>query len=643
MRSIYFTVTILCAFLLSSFTTNNTIPPNDTTPLISNVTPDFKSNIYVKNNCYKKISILVWYEYSNNDWTIKDWIDIDPGQTVYVASAKRSSVLIHAQTISPPQRILPLLGQNGDNDAQHKGTNYQFKKYDIYSNNDKTITVDCIDLKLANDLAATNKTVSNSKGVGLYTKDNYGGASKALGVGSWDYNKLGIPNDKLSSLKIPTGWSITLYKDYNFKGSDIKYTSNKNVLPPTFQNSISSVVVKNNNTYKDPSLNSGEVGGGSGGINPGGVNKSNIYKVHVKNNCIQPITVYFHKRVNGTTTNQWESVGGHVVNPDKEFYAEDDDNGIIYYAAEMGPLKWPAPGATGNRTWSFGGQQYEFTKFDMTPMGYGKRVITLNCPTQKAEANKRKALKNVESGIGVGLFENGNYGGKTKILPEGKYKNMNDINFSGSKLGSFIIPEGWSVTVYSLPYLEGSSETFTGKIPSLQLNWRNSVYSIEVKNNNANKSNKVSINSNTKPNENKTEVSSTRNTGKTERISLNLRSGKPFVVEVSSILSKEDAWSRARSVISPNGFMKRDVDNTFHTLTTDWQAFPRLNNTLRVKLILERLGSDEYPEYSVSFMSEESGVKDTSVYEDVKFRPTQMLPVECDKVLSDLQRKLGDR
>ncbi|MFT3772577.1 MAG: RICIN domain-containing protein [Minicystis sp.] len=60
--------------------------------------------------------------------------------------------------------------------------------------------------------------------VALYQHSNYQGVRKDFGLGSYDIAKMGL-GGQLSSLKIPPGLRVTLYKNANFSGSTISFTT----------------------------------------------------------------------------------------------------------------------------------------------------------------------------------------------------------------------------------------------------------------------------------------------------------------------------------------------------------------------------------------------------------------------------------
>jgi len=70
--------------------------------------------------------------------------------------------------------------------------------------------------------------------------------NKSFGEGWYRDYELGVGNDKISSLKIPYGWTVTVYQDDKFKGASITYTGNVDCLPPDWNDRISSMHVMKN-------------------------------------------------------------------------------------------------------------------------------------------------------------------------------------------------------------------------------------------------------------------------------------------------------------------------------------------------------------------------------------------------------------
>lgn len=88
---------------------------------------------------------------------------------------------------------------------------------------------------------------SAGPGVAIY-KDNFSGASKKLTEGFYDFTDLGaVDNDQLSSVKIPKGWSVTLYEHKESKGRSLVLTADANaalLIKNKFNDVTSSILVE---------------------------------------------------------------------------------------------------------------------------------------------------------------------------------------------------------------------------------------------------------------------------------------------------------------------------------------------------------------------------------------------------------------
>jgi len=82
------------------------------------------------------------------------------------------------------------------------------------------------------------------KNVVIYMDGYFKGASQTLAAGRYDLNQLTIGNDKLSSLRIPPGWKVTLYQEANFAGKSKVLTADTPYVGNEFNDSVSSIVVE---------------------------------------------------------------------------------------------------------------------------------------------------------------------------------------------------------------------------------------------------------------------------------------------------------------------------------------------------------------------------------------------------------------
>lgn len=91
-------------------------------------------------------------------------------------------------------------------------------------------------------------TPANAGPAVIIYKDNFSGASKKLTEGFYDFTDLGaVDNDQLSSVRIPKGWSVTLYEHKESKGRSLVLTADANaalLIKNKFNDITSSILVE---------------------------------------------------------------------------------------------------------------------------------------------------------------------------------------------------------------------------------------------------------------------------------------------------------------------------------------------------------------------------------------------------------------
>lgn len=78
----------------------------------------------------------------------------------------------------------------------------------------------------------------------IYEHANYKGASKELDAGNYDICQMGIPNDTLSSLRVPSGMKATLYEHAHFAGRTKTFTSDTDWVGNDFNDITSAIKVE---------------------------------------------------------------------------------------------------------------------------------------------------------------------------------------------------------------------------------------------------------------------------------------------------------------------------------------------------------------------------------------------------------------
>lgn len=110
---------------------------------------------------------------------------------------------------------------------------------------DGTYTLGAVGLR-SHSTAATfdNVNVSTPPGVTFYADGNYGGLGVSVGPGSYaNLDTVGVPNDWMSSLRVPAGWTVEVYNDGNLGGAMWKFTSDTPTLPADANDMMSSVKI----------------------------------------------------------------------------------------------------------------------------------------------------------------------------------------------------------------------------------------------------------------------------------------------------------------------------------------------------------------------------------------------------------------
>ncbi|WP_245919385.1 family 43 glycosylhydrolase [Melittangium boletus] len=98
----------------------------------------------------------------------------------------------------------------------------------------------------AHDSAAAFDNVKATKppGVIFYADGGYGGLGISLNAGSYtlaQLNAAGIPNDWMSSLRVPAGWTVQVYQHNDFAGTMWTFTADTSLLPAEANDQMSSV------------------------------------------------------------------------------------------------------------------------------------------------------------------------------------------------------------------------------------------------------------------------------------------------------------------------------------------------------------------------------------------------------------------
>ena len=106
----------------------------------------------------------------------------------------------------------------------------------------------------SNVLTSNVHAATIANGVTFYRDANYIGAPVTLGVGNYTMDQLisaGIPNDWMSSLELPSGWTVEVYDNYDFSGTKWTYTSSSPWVGTAVNDKMSSVKIYNGTPAAD--------------------------------------------------------------------------------------------------------------------------------------------------------------------------------------------------------------------------------------------------------------------------------------------------------------------------------------------------------------------------------------------------------
>jgi hypothetical protein len=80
----------------------------------------------------------------------------------------------------------------------------------------------------------------------FYIDCDYQGGSSVRGIGSYSMDSMGLPNDFISSIRIPSGFYVKVFEDANYSGNSMIFNQNVNCLVNyNWNDSISSFIIRN--------------------------------------------------------------------------------------------------------------------------------------------------------------------------------------------------------------------------------------------------------------------------------------------------------------------------------------------------------------------------------------------------------------
>ena len=100
--------------------------------------------------------------------------------------------------------------------------------------------------KMYVDYVRVYQDAASASGVTFYQHADYAGTAVTLPKGSYtmaQLNARGIPNDWMSSLKVPSGWTVEVYQNDNFTGTKWTFTSDTSYVGAACNDQMTSVKI----------------------------------------------------------------------------------------------------------------------------------------------------------------------------------------------------------------------------------------------------------------------------------------------------------------------------------------------------------------------------------------------------------------
>ena len=315
-----------------------------------------------------------------------------------------------------------------------------------------------------------NSSGSSTSGVAtFYEHSNYGGWSVSLGEGSHNYNDIvsaGIKNDVISSLKVPSGYKVTLYNDADFKGSSKDFTSDASYVGDDLNDKTSSIKIEkigssNTSSYSTANLSSGKysiksianekyVVAENGGSDPLMANRDSYSGAWE--------TFFIENNGDGTVNIKAEANNKYVC------AVLDEENQLT--SRSDSPSTWEKFQIYKIKDGEYGIRSAENGKYVKSDLDNGGKLIAGSDAIAGAwEAfvieKVGDSTSNASSNAKATFCEHSDYGGWSVSLGEGKYdySAMIAAGIKNDQISSVKVPDGYRVILYNDAGFSGGAKT----------------------------------------------------------------------------------------------------------------------------------------------------------------------------------------
>ncbi|MFH1465700.1 MAG: beta/gamma crystallin-related protein [Pseudomonadota bacterium] len=314
--------------------------------------------------------------------------------------------------------------------------------------------------------------------VTIYEHANYGGKSQDLAPGRYDIGALAIGNDRLSSLRVPRGFRVTLFEHANFQGRQKVFRNDAPWVGDDFNDITSGVVVEvvpvatHATIYEHANYGGKKQDLAPGRYDMGELSIGNDRLSSLKVPAGLRVTLFEHASFKGRT----KSFTGDAP------WVGDDFNDITSGVAVEQISQTDEVTVYQHNNYEGRSQSLPIGRYDMGQLTIGNDVMSsLRVPEGMVavlyeHANFKGRVKivtgdtpalpdfnDVVSSIVVQLaatiYEHAHFQGRRQVLPMGRY-DINQLTIGNDRLSSLKVPAGLIVTLYEHANFRGKTRTF---------------------------------------------------------------------------------------------------------------------------------------------------------------------------------------
>ena len=299
----------------------------------------------------------------------------------------------------------------------------------------------------------------------FYENSNYGGWSVSLPEGTYNYRDIiakGIKNDAISSLKVNSGYKVTLYNDEGFNGTSKAFTGDASYVGDEMNDKTSSIKIEKWNGSSSVTYNTVKLSNGKYSIK----SVANGKYVAAENGGSETI-VANRDNYGGS----WETF--YLINNDDGTVSIKADANNKYVCAVLDEENQLVPRSDNVGTWEkfqiykindseYGIRSAENGKYVKADLDNGGKLIAGSDSIAGAwEAFNIEKLGDETSSAKATFYENSNYSGWTVALSEGRYDygTMISKGIKNDQISSIKVADGYKVTLYNDAGFAGSKKT----------------------------------------------------------------------------------------------------------------------------------------------------------------------------------------